>query len=75
MHYRVTEYEVSPRSETDVVELPDGADIVASEYRNPNRLVLAVAIPVEQCIAETASGDRCQNDAVNGAPVCGIHMD
>lgn len=75
MHYRVEEHDLYPRDEANTFEVPDDATILTAEWRGANRLVVAVAIPVTRCIAETADGVRCRNDAVDGEPVCGVHKD
>jgi hypothetical protein len=78
MEYVVHEWDIYPNGDWDTFRLPDGGEILASEWRGANRLQIAIAVPTgesKQCIAETKDGEQCQNSAMDGKAVCGTHHD
>lgn len=54
MNYTVEVIDVYPSDES-TMEIPDDAEILAAEWRGPNRLAVAVATPVE---VSTEHGDE-----------------
>jgi hypothetical protein len=77
MQYRVHEWDIYPDGDWNKFRVPEDGFVIGSEFRGGNRIVVAVAIPTEmkQCIAETQSGEQCQNDALDNHAVCGTHKD
>lgn len=69
--YEIREEDVYPKAtsaEPRAFDLGEDEFIVDSEYRGANRIVVAIASPVEveQCQWTLDSGEQCGRDATDG---------
>lgn len=77
--YEVREVEVHPHASggESTFELAENERILTTEYRNANRVVMAVMSPTtaDRCMGITSNDTRCKKDAQDGSDYCGIHGD